>query len=192
MKSLNFHIRGISPTILHNGQLSDPSNKWSRLLSEETSKDTDAKKVDANIEARQHIEWLGSLYLNNDQRVIWPGENIIACIVGGSNIKARRKFKAAVDVIDDSEVIYKGPKDLEELWKDPNFRIVKSAKVGKARIIRCRPIFRLWELKFVVMFNELVVSETEVKSAVNTSGISVGLSDWRPRFGRFEVLEVTK
>ena len=46
---LAFHIRGLTPTILHNGQLADPLNKWSKALKEITAELT-PKQQDRTLE----------------------------------------------------------------------------------------------------------------------------------------------
>jgi len=37
-KKLKFHIKGVSPLIMHNGELVDPENKWAKLIKEITPK----------------------------------------------------------------------------------------------------------------------------------------------------------
>jgi hypothetical protein len=56
-----------------------------------------------------------------------------------------------------------------------------------AKIMRYRPIFRNWSLSATVMVNEDVVNLNEVKKALVDAGNLIGLGDYRPRFGRFDV-----
>jgi hypothetical protein len=53
--------------------------------------------------------------------------------------------------------------------------------------MRYRPIFRNWSLSATVMVNEDVVNLNEVKKALVDAGALIGLGDYRPRFGRFNV-----
>jgi hypothetical protein len=56
-----------------------------------------------------------------------------------------------------------------------------------AKIMRYRPIFRNWSLSATVVVNEDVVNINEVKKALIDAGSLIGLGDYRPRFGRFNV-----
>jgi hypothetical protein len=56
-----------------------------------------------------------------------------------------------------------------------------------AKIMRYRPIFRNWSLSATVVVNEDVVNINEVKKALVDAGALIGLGDYRPRFGRFNV-----
>jgi hypothetical protein len=53
--------------------------------------------------------------------------------------------------------------------------------------MRYRPIFRRWSLSATIAINEEVVNVNEVKKAVTDAGALIGLGDYRPRFGRFNV-----
>jgi hypothetical protein len=56
-----------------------------------------------------------------------------------------------------------------------------------AKIMRYRPILRKWSLNATIVVNEEVVNINEVKKAVQDAGALIGLGDYRPRFGRFNV-----
>jgi hypothetical protein len=73
------------------------------------------------------------------------------------------------------------------LWADPDFVDCRGVKVGTAKIMRYRPIFRNWSLRASIMINEDVVNVNEVQKAAQDAGALIGLGDYRPRFGRFNV-----
>jgi hypothetical protein len=75
----------------------------------------------------------------------------------------------------------------EKLWENPKNVDARGVKVGMAKIMRYRPIFRNWSLSATVMVNEDVVNINEVKKAMVDAGALIGLGDYRPRFGRFNV-----
>ena len=56
-----------------------------------------------------------------------------------------------------------------------------------AKIMRYRHILRKWSLNATIVVNEEVVNVNEVKKAVQDAGALIGLGDYRPRFGRFNV-----
>jgi hypothetical protein len=53
------------------------------------------------------------------------------------------------------------------------------------RIMRTRPIFYDWSLKFSLHYNEDLINESQLKKAIEDAGAIVGLGDWRPEHGRF-------
>ena len=57
----------------------------------------------------------------------------------------------------------------------------------RSTVMRTRPIFREWELEFTVHFMPDIVDEHSLDEAVEIAGKLIGLSDYRPKYGRFEV-----
>ncbi len=175
-------ITGVSPLIVHNGQLCDPMNKIVKSLKQVTSK---RKKVDADLEEMARLEFLGSLYLKDSKPVI-PGEVMEACLVSGAKkSKSGVQAKAGMFIEETIPIIYDGPKDPIELWNDERFRIVAGVKVGQARVMRTRPKFNDWRLEFTVSYLEELLNPKDVFEFAKVAGIQCGLCDWRPRFGRF-------
>lgn len=74
--------------------------------------------------------------------------------------------------------------------------LVKRAKIGKAKHVRVRPMFREWELggTITVLDRELSgLTEANLKIILNQAGALCGLCDWRPSspmssgtFGKFQ------
>jgi hypothetical protein len=73
--------------------------------------------------------------------------------------------------------------------------LVKRAKVGQAKHVRVRPMFRQWTLQgsLTVLDEELSgLTEPMLQTILDQSGALCGLGDWRPSsgksgtFGRFE------
>ena len=82
-------------------------------------------------------------------------------------------------------IAYTGPRDVDGLWKDENFRHLASAKVGMQRIMRCRPIFKDWRAQADGVLDPNILDFAELSQIAETAGMLVGLGDWRPRYGRF-------
>ena len=80
---------------------------------------------------------------------------------------------------------YDGPRGSDELWTDERFRLVTGVRVGQARIMRTRPIFRDWSAEIFVDFLPGQLNRAEVAEMVRLAGEVVGIGDWRPRFGRY-------
>lgn len=182
-----YHVRGLTPTVLHNGHLADPSNEYAVRIKEITSKKKKTPQDHADI---ADLEWEGSLYLNPEKKPVWPG----SCIVGGL-VRAGRlsrdgeAVRAAVMSPGDWAIDYGKPRPLAQLKADENFRFRCTVVVQRSRVVRVRPIFRQWQLRFHLTFRVDKFSPKEMDGLVATFGSDIGLSDDRKLMGgRFEVV----
>jgi len=178
-------LEGIAPLILHNGQTSDPSNKFSQAMKQISSK---RKKTDADFEELAKLEFFGGLYLNQKQEVIVPTSCLSATIVSGAKKhKEGPAAKAGVFVLGDALLDYGEMLNPEKLWQKRNdYALTARVKIGQSAIMRTRPIFRNWTLKFMAFLNEDLVSLNAFTDWIVTAGLQVGLCDWRPQHGRFK------
>jgi hypothetical protein len=183
---LTVTLTGTAPCVMHNGQLSDPLNKYSRAIKEITGK---RKKTDADHEETARLEWIGSLYVNEKGQVVWPSENIVSMLSAAAR-KRKEGQQAKSAILCDGDFVLEYPgakKDVNELWKDENFRLRVSVRVSQARVMRTRPIFRNWKLTTTVQYDPDLVNKKTVMEWFEIAGQQIGLSDWRPKFGRFVV-----
>jgi copper chaperone CopZ len=54
--------------------------------------------------------------------------------------------------------------------------------------MRTRPIFPEWQAVIEITFDDEQVNKADIERAIADTGSKVGLCDYRPKFGRFEVL----
>lgn len=185
MKTLTVKLTGVGATIMHSGQMANPLNAFAKALKEQSAK---KPKTDETLALMAEIEFRGSLYLCADGSPGWPGENIEAVLNEAARKSKQGKIaKMALFVDGILPLIYKGPKTADGLWADESFRIVASVKVGMSRVMRTRPIFRQWQLIVPIQFDESLTNEADVLQWCVVAGVQIGLSDWRPRYGRFTV-----
>lgn len=185
-KTLSVEIEGAAPLLMHNGQTADPLNKFSKALKKVTGK---RNKTDDDHEEVARIEFLAGLYVNETGSPCVPGEVLEATMMNGAKVSRNgKKFKAGVIIDGDFSLEYSGPKNPDELVADERFRHKSAVKVGTAKVMRTRPMFRQWKLKFDVNYLGDVINESEVLDAIKAAGETVGLCDGRPRFGRFNVI----
>jgi hypothetical protein len=160
-------------------------------------------KTDADHELLAYLEWLGALYTTesgtfqvsgNEVQVdgfgapCWPGECIEAMLVAAAKKnKLGQQFKAGLICDGNWPLIYDGPKDIGALMHNPDFRDMRMVVISRARVMRTRPIFHRWGLKFAVHYLADVLNESQVLDAVQVAGRLIGLSEYRPKFGRFEL-----
>jgi hypothetical protein len=185
-KTVSVEIRGVSPLIMHSSQLCDPRNEWVKGMKRITAKPAKSRTDDDTIELAR-LEFMGSMYINETGPVI-PGINIEGMIVEGSKKSRGGKLaKSGIIVEGDWPLIYDGPRDADSLWGDKRFVSVASARVQSARVMRTRPKFPEWALKFEATYLPQVVSLESVKEWIEAAGLLCGLGDWKPRYGRFVV-----
>jgi len=188
METLTVRLVGTAGTIPHNGQMSNPMNEFSKALKAISGK---KKKQEEDFEAMAKIEFLGSFYLTQDGAPGWPGENVESMLIAAAK-KQKEGPQAKMSIFVDGvlPIIYKGPKTPTELWPLEEFRICTSVKVQMSRVMRTRPIFRQWELLVPIQYDPSLVDKVNVMRWVEIAGQQIGLSDWRPRYGRFTASEI--
>ncbi|MGR0185432.1 hypothetical protein [Azospirillum aestuarii] len=183
-ETLKFKIIGVSPLLMHNGQLADPLNLFAKSIAEISSK---RKKTDADHVEMGRREFYGSLYMSGGRPCI-PGEMMEAVLIAGAKKEKKgNQAKAGILVENNSPLLYDGPTTAEDLWADERFRLRVPVKVGTAKVMRTRPRFDNWSAEIEVKFLPTMVNAREVKSFLQAAGEQVGIGDWRPRFGRFGV-----
>ncbi len=186
MNTTQITIKGLTPLIMHNGRLSDPLDDATQALAKLTSK---KKKTVDDHKAVSKCEWYGGLYVDDDGEPCLPGEVIEAALVeGAKKYKLGKVAKGGIIVAGNFKIKFKGPKTADKLWADGGYLKRSSVKVGMARVIRSRPIFPEWECTFDVQWDPSLVSdEDQLMEIAESSGMS-GIGDWRPKFGRYEVV----
>jgi hypothetical protein len=184
-KEIEFTVKGAAPLILHSGDLCDPLNPYAKRMKEITSKRT---KTEADFQTLYDLEWEGSLYRDEDDRPIIPGENIEAMLTqAGKKRRLGDAFKAGLLCDGEWTLDHDGPKTFDKLKADRRFRDVRKVKIKQNSVMRCRPIFSPWSLKFTIKYLPDLLNESQVVEAVKVAGQIIGLGDYRPKYGRFVV-----
>ncbi len=187
MKSATYSIRGTTPLLMHSERLANPFDPLTVELKTLTKRRN--KTVDDLLEIAR-VEWLGGLY-HDDSGIYVPGYNVLAALVGGGKMrKLGTAIKRGAIVKEDKvPVEYTGTKKPDDLFKNKSFVDIRSVKVGTSKVARCRPIFKDWKLTFTVLYAEDTIQKTDLDLIVQDAGAMIGLGDYRPRFGRFEVVK---
>jgi hypothetical protein len=195
----SYTLTGVSPLLLHNGQAIDPLNVYAKEMKRVSKK---KGKTDDDHLAISKVEWFMSIYHNGspdeiddgeisvdkNARIVLPALTIEAmAIAGGKKIKLGNQVKSGVIVESDALLEYDGPANIVELWKEGKHLHRCPARVGTARVMRTRPIFRKWATTIQITHDTTVIDEAEVFQLLKHAGQLCGIGDWRPRFGRFSV-----
>jgi hypothetical protein len=189
MKSATYTVRGITPLMMHSERLANPFDPLTKEIKAVTGK---RKKTEDDQLEIARLEWLGGLYFDDDAGIHIPGYNMFAAIVNGGKLhKLGTAIKRAALVKEDHiRLVYEGPKTPDKLFEDKRFVDIRSVKVGMAKVARCRPVFKAWEMTFTVLYEETALQRQDLDRVLADTGAMIGLGDYRPRFGRFEVCSV--
>lgn len=192
MLKFNCHIKGMAPLI------------FNRYPEEENPEGKSKQKVavkSADEQVYQSLYWLKPtsfedfLKFKKDNSykmpiglIYQPAEHII-----GSMIKAAVNFKLEgkktfKDVIKAGLFVepLKIPHLVGTLEKD--WRPVVIPK-QRARVMKGRGRLDEWELKFQAICSDLRATAKDIEDILKYAGAYGGIGDFRPRYGRFEVIE---
>jgi len=189
MKVIRFRFTGTSPLLMHSERGANGLDPVVKLHKEKTSK---RKKTDDDLEDIARSEWDLAIYWDETLGPFIPAQNIDGTIRDGAKKnKLGKVFSSSARCVEDKiKLIYDGPKSKDKLY-EKGFLDVRSVVIGRARIMRVRPLFTKWALEFDYAYDETQLDDNLVTLAAEQAGQLVGLCDYRPRFGRFEV-EVIK
>jgi len=187
MDTLRVRVKGVRPLLFHSGQLADPLNTFAKRIKEITGK---RSKTEADLEAIANLEWTGSLYVNEEERVVIPSYVIEATVKSGA-----KKFKRGKDcdqaVYVERDAVLQFPdkdKTIEELREMTNYRLSNQVRIqGRGKVTRTRPMFKIWEAEFGVTYDSSVFNKEDLVQCIEAAGMQVGFCDWRPKYGRFSV-----
>lgn len=175
-------LLGRTPLLMHNGQLADPLNQYTKALKEVSSK---RKKSDEDHEELARIEVLGGLYLDEDNEPCIPGELLEACIVeGAKKFKKGKVAKGCVICDGNFKLWYEGPRDPESIAEDPSMILRIGVRVMSARVMRSRARFKQWETTATIQYDSSICNDRDIVQWLEAAG-DVGIGDFRPKYGRF-------
>jgi hypothetical protein len=184
---IKFRVKGDCPLILHNKRLANYRDPYAKQLKLYTAK---RKKTDEEMEKISEIEFYGGLYMSPDGYPIIPAVNMEASIMrAASRQKLMAAFKRAARVEKDIQLEYDGPKTADGLWKEDRFVFITDVVVS-GRTMRTRPIFPEWEGEFTVAYLPEEINRASIVKAVEDAGVFIGTCEWRPKYGRFSVVDV--
>lgn len=189
MQVLKLRLTGKRPLLMHNIRLANPMSPHTQALAEYTKK---RSKTLADHEMISRLEFEGGIY--HDPKIgpyipgAWLDKNLEE---GGRGEKLGKTIRAAVKCIDELIPLeYDGPRDIEKLFAAGKFADLRAVGVGPSRTIRTRPHFEKWALTASFFYEDEAVNPAALMRAAARSGAMIGLGDYRPRFGLYDVKEV--
>ena len=186
-------LEGLSPLMMHSDRLVNPFDPLARELKKVSGKRT---KTDDDYMKMSYIEFVAGLYHDEDIGPYIPSKVLKAAMIrGAAKSKEGPKIKGGVQILEEkNSLIYKGPREIDELWEQNEHVDIRSVGIGKKRVMRTRPIFPDWRVKFELHIDESVLDKDDVKRILQTTGKLLGICELRPElggnYGRFLAKEV--
>lgn len=189
MAKAKIEITGILPLLLHSDRGCNPSDPLVRELKKYTGK---RSKTDEDLEMIARIEYELALPVNSKGVPAIHSKQIKASLRdGGKKSKLGKLITEAVFVLGDNvgyvPLVYTGPNTVDKLFADKTFVDMRTVVVQGRRIMRCRPIFNEWGLKFDIDYDHELIDQDVLFGVFETSGARVGIGDYRPEYGRYSV-----
>lgn len=186
MEQIKIKATGITPLMMHADTLANPLAAASKAHRELTTK---RKKTEDDHLAIARSEFIAGCYWSAADGFFVPGQNFDATFLAGAKMQKNGvRWKRGVLVIENKvPLLHSGPETPETLWESPANVDCRGVKVGTAKIMRYRPVFLEWAAELTVAVNTDVIDVQEVKKAIDDAGALIGVCEYRPRFGRFEV-----
>lgn len=173
-------IKGTSPLIFH---------KWSEkakkmILAKQQKKASASKREIRNPEE----EYESSFYYNRSKKVSFPALAIKQSLIGACrNVDGlpMTLVRGAIFVMGDEDGLIPVEYKEKEMRED-------MVRVGMGTAdLRYRGQVKGWNMKFLVKWNNDVLSQEQVLNLFQIAGFSNGLGEWRPEksgdFGTFEL-----
>jgi hypothetical protein len=188
---MRIRITGVTPLLMHSTRGMSPTDSLA-LRQKELSKKRNKTDQD-HLEMNRLDAMLGLYWDDLACGVYLPGTNIEAAIRDGAKrSKLGKAVTQAVNVLDMRIPLDVGRtfSKIDDVVDSPEYVFETTVKVGQARVLRCRPKFDRWSCVVDLTVNDEVMNERDVLNAAQVAGRIMGIGDFRPRFGRFNVEEV--
>lgn len=186
MYTIDCEITGIAPLLEHRYPMPDLGDLGKGGMKDKGGKDFTQ-------------EWREYLYTDAAGNVYQPADHIMGALVKaavGFKVSGRRgksykdSFSSSV-IVSPDHIPHEGVKVPEQLDADadkPLYLDARPVVVQRARVVRIRPAFKPgWRLSFEITVIDDQISAGIVNDVLVLAGRTVGIGDFRPRFGRFMV-----
>jgi len=172
METVQVKIEGIAPLLMNRFAVVKPEEQTAGRKDEIYSVEKDAEKA---------------LYKDDGLGCFAPSTWVEASLreaAKGFKGKGRGNLKTTIlaSVFIDPEKI---PLN-KQTWDEID---VRPVVIQRNRVVKGRPKFNSWELSFTVSYDEKRIKKDTVKQILEEAGATKGIGDYRPKFGRFKVVE---
>jgi len=166
-------VRGIADYLQHK-----------RPIEEENGSRKKSGEVDYSKEAEK------SMYYDDEVGCYIPSKQLRASLVkSGTSFKIKgRMGKTYKDLV--NATVEVEPDKIPLGKKNFDYNHQEFVKIQRNQILRSRPAFKKgWEAEFTLLVMDDQMQKDILKEIVENAGKFIGIGDWRPHFGRFEVVK---
>ena len=208
IRTLQMTVEGTAGLLLSNVAYSDPLGDFQPMKAYFTDKKGKAK-TDGVHRAVRTLDWLFSGYWRNEGEVaVDEGENAVGFegfqnpYLPGANLQrclrnAAAKWKLGKDtlraivVTNNPDIDYEGPRDAVEMFNSRTPKFQLCSFTGRGVWVN-RLLIPAWSAQFELTLDDEIMGADQLRRIANMAGKSEGLGTWRPRFGRFQVTDITE
>ena len=186
MYTVDVSVIGVAPLIQHRYPMPDFN-----LAGKGGKKSTGSKDYSD--------EWRGYLYADSEGRIYQPAEHFDGAIkkaavnfkVVGKRGKSYKDLVSASVFVMPDFIYHEGftvPESLDTDADKPLYIDYRPVVIQRQRVARARPTFKTgWKLSFELQVIDDEMPADILQDILTLAGKSVGIGDYRPRFGRFNV-----
>lgn len=184
MKTIKFKITGASPLLMHDDKTANPLDDYSKKLKPLNAKRKKTYDDYAKIAA---IEWEASLYYTKEKGYYIKSECFEASFLeAAKSKKLGNVFKQSVNIPDNPVLVFPHMElTPDKLFEKSQYVDMRTVKVMRNKVMRCRPIFNEWSCEVTIWFYETRLDESEIEQIVEYAAQYIGVCDYRPKYGRF-------
>jgi hypothetical protein len=178
-------LTGTSALVVDSIASADPENPITKLRAKILAKRS-TDRTEADQAQLEYLGWVGSLYLDDDERLIFPTYNVSRAMQ-----KAGAAFKLGTKVVQGvlfSEqyisLVHEGPATLDAMYKDDRFRfrkmVNKTPTAAKpSMVVSVRPQFDPWSMSLGIIILPDVINEADVRKILDVTGKGQGIGNAR-------------
>jgi len=135
-------------------------------------------------------EWQKSMYFDDEIGCYIPAEQIKASLVqAGKSFRIKgRMGKSYKDFV--KATVFIDPNRIPLGKKEPDYIHEAFVVIQRNQVLRRRPAFKKgWEAEFNLVVLDEQIGTDRLKQIIEYAGKFCGIGDWRPDYGRFEIVE---
>lgn len=208
MRELQVSVKGTHGLLLSNVTYADPLGRFQPMKAFFTDKKGKSKTEGVHRAVRT-LDWLfsgywreeGDVAVDEDANAVGfenfadpyvPGANFQRCIRNAATKwKLGKDTLRAIMVTNSPSIEYDGPKDAVEMFNSRSPKFQLCSFTGRGVWVN-RLFIPDWSLQFELMLDDEIMGTDQLRRIMNMAGKAEGLGTWRPRYGRFEVTDITE
>ena len=192
-RNLFVTFKGIGQLLQCNPQTVDRFNRYAQQMKAINNKKT--KRTDDDYVELRNLEMRSKIYWSDEIGIYVPSTWVTAAIAGNSfrTVKVSKADIRASVFADQNQIplTYRSMekvKSPEDIVLNDEFRIDMILPQGQVRVVKAIPIFHDWSFSTNLSFDDEIIDEASLKMVLERASRYGGFGDFRPTFGRAEVV----